>query len=102
MPREEKNQNSELFYRKTDEVSGCLQLWVFKTKLGLYTALLRAIQCLECASMTHFLFKSRTIEADSRTQETEVGVRAHSRQPISLLIALNVAVTWHPKQSHLQ
>jgi hypothetical protein len=61
--------------------------------------LLSAIQCLERASMTHFLFISRTIEADSVTQCSGpqiVGVRAHSRQPISLLIALNVALTWHP------
>jgi hypothetical protein len=29
-----------------------------------------------------------------------VGVRAYSRQPISFRITLNVAVTWHPKQSH--
>jgi hypothetical protein len=30
--------------------------------------LLSAIQCLECASMTHFLFISRTIEAYNGTQ----------------------------------
>jgi hypothetical protein len=30
--------------------------------------LLNVIQCLECASMTHLLFISRTIEADSETQ----------------------------------
>jgi hypothetical protein len=55
--------------------------------------------------MTHLLFISQTIEADSGTQDTrlrstKVGGRAHPCQPISLLIALNVAVTWHPKQSH--
>jgi hypothetical protein len=38
--------------------------------------------------MTHFLFISRTIEADSGTQ---VEVQAHSHQQISYLIALNVA-----------
>jgi hypothetical protein len=63
--------------------------------------LLSAIQCLECALMTHFLFISR-IEAESGTQvsspSSEVGVRAQSRQLMNLLIAPNVAVTWHPKR----
>jgi hypothetical protein len=33
-------------------------------------------------------------------RSTEVEVRAHPRQPFSLIIALNLAVTWHPKQSN--
>jgi hypothetical protein len=42
--------------------------------------LLSAIQCLECASMTHFLFISRTIEADSGTQGS--GVQKWESEPI--------------------
>jgi hypothetical protein len=64
MPRDKRNQNSELFFEQTHEISGCLQFWVFNPKLLLSTA----IQCLECASMTHFLFISRTTEADSGTK----------------------------------
>jgi hypothetical protein len=38
MPRDKKNQNSGLFFRQTQEVFGCLKLWVFNPKLGLSTA----------------------------------------------------------------
>jgi hypothetical protein len=36
------NQNCELFFRKTQEVFGCLQLWVFNSKLRLSTS---AVKC---------------------------------------------------------
>jgi hypothetical protein len=55
------------------------------------------------AQLNHFIFISRTIEADSEPQglrSTEVEVGAHSCQPMSLLIARNVTVTCHPKQSY--
>jgi hypothetical protein len=38
MPSDKRNQNSDLFFRQTDEVFGCLQLGVFNPKLGLFTA----------------------------------------------------------------
>jgi hypothetical protein len=38
MPRDKRNQISELFFRQTHEVFGFLQLWVFNPKLGLSTA----------------------------------------------------------------
>jgi hypothetical protein len=51
----------------------------------------------------HLLFIYQTIEADSGTQgsgpqkcESEP-ISLSAYQPISLLIALNVVVTWHPK-----
>jgi hypothetical protein len=53
MPRDKRNQNSELFFRQTQEVFGCLQLWVFNPKLRLSTAV---------------KFISRTTEADIGTQ----------------------------------
>jgi hypothetical protein len=81
MPGDKRNQNSEVFFLA--DSSG---IWLFAT--------LGAIQCLECVSMTRFLFISRTIEADSGTQ----GSSPFSL--ISLLIALGVAMTWHPKQSN--
>jgi hypothetical protein len=34
MPRDKRNQNSELFFRQSPEVFGCLQLWVFNSKFG--------------------------------------------------------------------
>jgi hypothetical protein len=34
MPRYKRNQNSELFFRQSPEVFGCLQLWVFNSKFG--------------------------------------------------------------------
>jgi hypothetical protein len=67
MPRDKRNQNSEPFFRQTQEVFGCLQLWVFNPKHRLSTAV-KCDYCLECASMTHLLFISQTIEADSVTQ----------------------------------
>jgi hypothetical protein len=59
--------------------------------------LLSAIQCLECASMTHFLFISRTIEADSGAQGS--GPLKWESESVIANLSLNVAVTWHPKQS---
>jgi hypothetical protein len=38
MPRDKRNQNSEVFFGQTQVVFGCLQLWVFSPKLGLSTA----------------------------------------------------------------
>jgi hypothetical protein len=38
MPGDKRNQNSDLFFRQTHEVFGCLQLWVFNPKLGLFAA----------------------------------------------------------------
>jgi hypothetical protein len=38
MPRDKRNQNSEHFFRQIQEVFGCLQLWVFNSKLRLSTA----------------------------------------------------------------
>jgi hypothetical protein len=38
MPRDKRNQKSELFFEQTQEVFGYLQLWVFYSKLGLSTA----------------------------------------------------------------
>jgi hypothetical protein len=67
MTRDKGNKNSELLFRQTQEVFGCLQLWVFNPKLDCLQ-LLSTIQCLECASITHLLFISRTIETDSGTQ----------------------------------
>jgi hypothetical protein len=68
MPRDKRNQNSELFFRQTQEVFGCLQLRVFNPKLRLSTAVKCDPVFIEFASMTHLLFISRTIEADSGTQ----------------------------------
>jgi hypothetical protein len=97
-------------------------VWVFNPKLCLYadnqsfglnTQSEIHMKFFNCASgkcdpvfrvcVNDLLFISRKFEADqwnTRLWSTEVGVRAHSRQSISLLISLNVAVTWHPKQSH--
>jgi hypothetical protein len=38
MTRDKGNKNSELLFRQTQEVFGCLQLWVFNPKLRLSTA----------------------------------------------------------------
>jgi hypothetical protein len=38
VPRDWRNQNSELFFGQTHELFGCLQLQVFNPKLGLSTA----------------------------------------------------------------
>jgi hypothetical protein len=45
-----------------------------------YLELLSEIQCLECDSMTHFLFISRTDEADSGTQGS--GPQKQESEPI--------------------
>jgi hypothetical protein len=37
--RDKRNQNSELFFRQTHEISGCFQFLVFNSKLGLSTAI---------------------------------------------------------------
>jgi hypothetical protein len=78
MPRDKRNQNSEPIFGQNHVVFGCLQFWVFNPQLELSTA----VKCTPVLIMCHLLFISRKIEADSGT---------HSRQPISLLIALNVA-----------
>jgi hypothetical protein len=67
MPHDKSNQNSELFFRQTHEVFGCLQLWVFNTKLGLSTAI-KCDPVFRVCLMNHFLFISWKIEADSGTQ----------------------------------
>jgi hypothetical protein len=38
MPRDKRNQNSELFFGQTHEVFGCLHFLVFNPKLGLSAA----------------------------------------------------------------
>jgi hypothetical protein len=87
MPRNKRNQNFELFFRQTLEVFGCLQLWVFNPNLRLSTAVdPAAIQCLECASMIHILFISRTIEADSGTQGS--GPQKWESEPTVIVITI--------------
>jgi hypothetical protein len=39
MPRDKKNQNSELLFRQTHEIPGCFQFWVFNPKIRLSTAI---------------------------------------------------------------
>jgi hypothetical protein len=78
MFRDKRKQNSELFLRQTHEVSGCIQLRVINPKLGLSTAV--KIQCLECASMTHFLFIPQKLKL---TVEHKVSVHRR-RSPLSL------------------
>jgi hypothetical protein len=63
MPRDKRNQNSELFLRLMRYLVVCNFGCLIQTLDCLQ--LLSAIQCLECASMTQFLIISRKIEADS-------------------------------------
>jgi hypothetical protein len=103
MARDKRNQTSELFFiRQTQKVFGCLQLWVFNSKLRLSTTVKWDpvfIVCVNDPPSIH-IPDNWSWQWNTWLRSTKVGVRAHPSQPISLLIALNVAVTWHPKQSH--
>jgi hypothetical protein len=56
MPRDKRHQNSELFFRQTQdqEAFGCLQLWAFDPKLRLSTKVTSTIFFLN-----DFLFDKR-------------------------------------------
>jgi hypothetical protein len=90
------------FLRQNHKMFGCLQLWVFNPKLGLSTAVKCDSVFRVCVNdpLSIHIPDNWSWQWNTRLRSTKVGVWAHFRKPISLLIALNVAVTWHPKQSH--
>jgi hypothetical protein len=70
MPSDKKNQNSELFFRQTHEIFGCLQLWVLNPiSLMDCLQLLSVIQCLEWVIVNEPLsIHILENDADSETQ----------------------------------
>jgi hypothetical protein len=90
------------FLGMTHEIFGCLQLWVFNPNLRLSIAVKcdTVFRVSVNDSLSIHILDNWNWHLITRLWSSEVGVWAHFRQPISLFIALNVAVTWHPKQSH--
>jgi hypothetical protein len=87
MPRDKRNQNSELFFRQTGEVFGCLELYVFYSKLGLSITVKCDPVFWVCVnySLAIHIPDNWSWQWKTRLWFTEVGVGAHFRQPISLL-----------------
>jgi hypothetical protein len=91
MPRDKRNRRIlGCFLRQTHKVFGCLHFWVFNLKLGLSTAVKCDPVFRVCVNdpLSIHIPDNWSWQWNTWLQSTDVGVRAHSRQSFSLLIAL--------------